>query len=116
MNNLEYKELKIQNYFIDDRVESWIAKDIFKFRTRMVNVNENFKNNFQYEDLCPICKKSQDNQNHLLECQKLRDINPSLNVNRNYLDIFKDDSLKVYESARILIKAFETRKKILDKE
>ena len=116
MNNLEYKEFKIQNYFVDDRVESWMAKDIYKFRTRMADVNENFKNSFKYESLCPICKISKDDQSHLMVCHKLREFNPSLDVDKNYKDIFNDDCLKLYESARILIKALETRKKIIDKE
>ena len=113
MSSLVYEDLNIKKYFLDERVESWVAKDIFKFRTRMADVNENFKNNFKYEGVCPLCKISQDNQSHLLICPKLRDVNPTLNVKRNYMDIFSNDVLKVYECTRILIEALQTRKNIL---
>ena len=115
LDNIEYKEFKIQDYFVDDRIESWIAKEIFKFRTRMTQVNENFKNNFQYESICPICKdpNENDDQNHLLNCKKLNDLCP---IKRNYFDIFSNDIIKIYETIRILMRAMETRKKLLEQE
>ena len=79
----------------------------------MIDVNENFKNSLTYKDTCPICQNSKDNQSHLLECIKLKEINPNLHVKKNYNDIFSDDCLKIYEVGRILFKALETRKAIL---
>ena len=115
LNNIEYKEFKMQNYFVDNRVESWVAKNIFKFRTRMTEVKENFKNNYKNESVCPLCKdpSQKDDQSHLLKCPKLKE---NGHIKRNYFDIFSEDILKIYETIIILIKAMETRQKLLDEK
>ena len=113
MDHLDYTELKTQSYLIDDRIDSFTAKQLFKLRTRMVDVHDNFKSNFFFDKVCPVCKIGNDDQRHLLECIKIKQINPTLNVKRTYMDIFSNDSLKVYEVGYILIKSLETRKGIL---
>ena len=56
---------------------------LFKLRTRMMSVRQNFKN--KYEDLmCPRCKKEIDDEKHLLtKCEKLADIQNKCNINNS---------------------------------
>ena len=45
---LSYDSLKMQSYFISSVVSTKQAKSIFKFRTHMSNVKDNFK--FMYKE------------------------------------------------------------------
>ena len=95
LDNIHYSELKTQDYLLNNTVESWIAKDIFKFRTRMIDVHENFKNNYFYEVDCPLCHKAKDKQSHLITCEKLKGVCQSLNQPIEYMDIFSKDTNKI---------------------
>ena len=48
------------------------AQTLFKLRTRMVNVRENFKSGHIADMWCRICKLFREIQQHLLECPGLR--------------------------------------------
>ena len=68
MSNLSYDSLKIQSYFTSSKVSAKQAKSIFKFRTNMANVKENF--HFMYNETnlsCPDCHQILDTQQHLLD-------------------------------------------------
>ena len=67
MSLLSYNSLKLQSYFKSSLISAKQAKSIFKFRTHMANVKENF--HFMYKDTdlkCPECFQSPDTQVHLL--------------------------------------------------
>ena len=46
MTNINYKGLEIQSYMRSSKIHPHMAKQIFKWRTRMVNFKMNFKNGF----------------------------------------------------------------------
>ena len=62
-------------------------KLIFKVRTRMVQVGDNFG---RKEDLCPICLLNFNTQPHLTQCLVLQDKFPEIfsNIHSKYEDIF----------------------------
>ena len=65
MTNIQYSELKKQEYLKSSLVPSHKAKSLFKFRTRMNRVRSNFKQS--YGDLsCPLCLVAEDRDDHLL--------------------------------------------------
>ena len=72
MKNIEYSELKMQEYLSSNCKE--ITKDqsikIFQLRTRMSNVKTNYKNKYQ-SLLCDLCFKTEESQEHLLDCEIL---------------------------------------------
>ena len=100
---LEYKELKMQNYLVTDKLAATEAKFLFKIRTNMLNVKANFKekyknNNNQLEDdsiKCDICLKHIDDQQSLLNCE-------SLNVTENidYMNLFSDNISVAVDAVR----------------
>ena len=68
MKHLEYEELKMKKY-LKENVNK--ADELFRFRTRMVELRGNFKSKYNENILCELCQKYEDYQEHLLECEKL---------------------------------------------
>ena len=66
MSNIQYNDLKIQNYLKDEKISVKEAHNLFKFRTRVAKFKENFKNK-QDEILCPLCLVHPDNQAHCVQ-------------------------------------------------
>ena len=64
---LEYDSLQIQSYLTVNNVPTRLKQLQFKWRTRMVKVGWNFG----AKEKCPLCQKADDDQNHLLVCEKL---------------------------------------------
>ena len=69
-SNLSYGQFQMRSYFKSKIISTRQAKLVFQFRSRMVQVKENFKTNSQ-NLLCPCCLKEDDNQRHLIFCEKL---------------------------------------------
>ena len=76
----QYKaKIKRERYM--DILQQERVRVLFKVRTQMISVRNNFKN--KYEDLmCPRCKKEIDDEKHLFtKCEKLADIQNKYNIN-----------------------------------
>ena len=69
MENLEYTELKLQNYLTDDEISVEEAKNLYRFRTRVAKFKENFKNGY-VANAYPLCLVQPDTQAHSLQCPK----------------------------------------------
>ena len=80
----------MQNYLISDKITVKEAKTLFKIRTNMLEVRNNYKTknkyssqndndddkdngNKDYDDdiLCPLCKKHLDSEENILKCEEL---------------------------------------------
>ena len=71
-SNILNSKFEIREYFSDRRFSKEDVQLLFSLRTKMVEVKQNFKN--QYENLnCRICKdkESVENEEYLLECEVL---------------------------------------------
>ena len=65
------------------------ASIIFKLRTRMINLKNNFRNNTNGDILCPRCHKEIDNEQHLFErCNQLEDLYRKYQI-KSYEEIFE---------------------------
>ena len=76
----QYKaKIKRERYM--DILQQERVRVLFKVRTQMISVRNNFKN--KYEDLmCPRCKKEIDDEKHLFtKCEKLADTQNKYNIN-----------------------------------
>ena len=87
MENLEYTELKLQNYLTDDEISVEEAKNLYRFRTRVAKFKENFKNGY-VANACPLCLVQPDTQAHSLQCHVLK---TKLDIKGTYSDIFCED-------------------------
>ena len=103
LRNLEYDELKIQEYLINSEFSHEEKKMIFQYRTRMAKFEDNFKAG-RLTTLCPLCSAHSDSQFMILQCpiiyaelqknmgitliESIEDIFTS-NISRNTVNILK---------------------------
>ena len=107
MKNVNYEKLKIQPYFIKDSISTHDARNIFRYRTRMLNFKENYKGN-NNDDICPLCKKHTDDQNKIESCTVLKENINDLNKCRLlYTDTTNEEAIE------ILSKVMDIRNNIL---
>jgi len=87
---LKYKNtIKAENYIKDLRRSE--AINIFKLRTRMTKLKNNFKNG-NIDLHCDRCRTNLDDENHLFgNCDKLRTLYEHHKIT-NYEEIFKSDT------------------------
>ena len=74
LSGITYDDLKMQPYLQDGTFHSGDARVLFRFRTRMIRVGNNYRSMYLDHSggvLCPLCKNKEDTQEHLLECSKL---------------------------------------------
>ena len=82
-----YNDLNGMSYLNDTRFTTEQAKLLFKFRTRMFDVRNNFRNNYACTS-CPLCGVKEDTQEHLLNCVIIKRQYATRN---EYTDIFSND-------------------------
>ena len=67
------------------------ASAIFKLRTRMIHLKNNFRNIYEHDILCSRCKKEQDMEEHLFgKCEKLKDLYVKYNI-LGYEEVFTNN-------------------------
>ena len=78
----------------------------------MLDIKSNYQG--QHSDLsCPICDSQQDTQQHLLQCQKLKDENEIIKQIPEYDDLFGSNLDSKIMISRIIKLIFQERNKIL---
>ena len=116
-----YNNVDGMQYMKDCRFTTDQVNILFRFRTRMADVRNNFRNKYNNDALCPLCSAEQDTQMHLFNCQKI--IQSSNNSNMfmddegteiQYGDIFQNDTNKLLKVANVLCKIMQTRKDIIE--
>ena len=86
MDSLFYVDLEMQDYLKDRRLKTSMAKAVFKFKTRMANFSEKFKEGGQTKP-CPMCQEPNalDTQRHSLTCNV---IETNIEIESSYEEIF----------------------------
>ena len=87
LRNLEYSELKLQNYLLLENMNVSQALSIFRFRVRMVPVSDNFRNG-NITLMCPLCNTHPDTQEGTFICPQIRNL---INVRGEYNELFLSD-------------------------
>ena len=68
LDQLSYNKLKIQSYFGTSKISIKAAKSVFKYRTKMSSVKDNFHSMYNQDTLdCPECPGINDTQEHLID-------------------------------------------------
>ena len=84
-------------------------------RTRMYKVKNNFKNQYQNQELsCDICTIDIDTQEHLLNCKVLEHLVPEIELRKHikYQQLF-GNSNEIIKIAKLFIKICKVREIIL---
>ena len=99
-----YSDLKGMEYMKDPRFTTEDVNTLFRFRTRMFNVKNNFRNQYRSTNLlCPLCETCDDSQEHLFECSKIRDdISTDQPTNISYSDLFTNDCNRLLQVSQLL--------------
>ena len=89
LDYLEYPELKLQSYLIDENIPVNEARNLYRYRTRCAKYKENMKNGYITTSLaCPMCLVQPDTQSHSVQCPEVR---AKVKVEGSYKDIFQDE-------------------------
>lgn len=116
MDNLSYEKFETQSYLKNEEISKMEAQTYFKFRTRMDDFSDNFKNGATDLDYC-LCSWKEglqftDSQQHITNnCQVVSDKMPEM-LNIKGKDIYSTKSTN-FKLIKILISAIETRKTLL---
>ena len=119
VNENLYKDLKGMEYFNDARFSPDLVNLLFKFRTRMYDVRNNFRNKYQQIDiLCPLCKLENDTQEHMFKCSIIQKAPPDNGTQQCiYEDIFSSNTDTLLTVAKKLKELVEAREEItIDKQ
>ena len=108
MENLQYSELVIQNYFLHPGINIEEIRSIFKFRTRMAPFGENFRGGRDIVT-CPLCSTHVDNQVMSFQCPAMRN---KINIECDIEDVYSDTMNK--KTATTLHKILKLRKELLE--
>ena len=93
---INYENLKMQKYLCNPKLTFKQISTLFAFRSRTVKcVKCNFKTHYKDNNLCHLCKKHEDTQEHCLECDIIRKHNPEVKDHIKYNHIFGDDEQQV---------------------
>ena len=67
LKNIKYEKLEMQTYLKSQKISLIKKRVLFKARTRMLNV----QNNFGKKSQCPLCKLNDNDQSHLIDFEKM---------------------------------------------
>ena len=110
----KYTHIEMQDYLrTEAKIEISEKQDIFKMRSRMIDINKNMKRkrmNFE----CDACKKigkiKKETQKHVFKCKQLNNHNKYI-TNINYKDIFGKNIEKIKQVITRMNENLITRKK-----
>ena len=119
IRNIQYNSLQCQPYMLSSIFTNDEVNLLHSLRSRSTNCKINFRGLYGDDLSCPLCDDgSQDDQPHLLKCQRLRQLMKSDDVARSnvkYNDIF-GSIYKQKEVTVIFCKLFDIRKKLIDEQ
>ena len=86
--NLEISD-EPQEYLTSEELNLDEKRLLFKLRSRIIDINNNFKSKYKGNLLCTFCDKEEETPKHLLKCKEvIEELNIDYSVKAD--DIFKD--------------------------
>ena len=113
---IKYTELKLQNIYKSENINSYQAKNLYRWRTRTWDFRTNYRS--KYPDLkCQLCLSHIDKDDLFLSCQVIINEVPSVRLNQTlkYDDLFSDDVEKQEKIGKLLDVAYKKRVELLSK-
>ena len=116
VNDAIYTNCEGCDHYKDPRFTPDIINLLFRFRTRTYLVKNNFRNNYKNNNiLCPLCHQQNDDQHHLLNCIKIKEVYGK-DFDFNMEDIFSLDMDKLYNVGNTLKKVNQIRNELLNSD
>ena len=117
---VKYRKLEIQRYLISDKITVKEAKLLFKIRTEMIDVRENYKNKYVKKQndaksnekalLCQLCKNHADSAENVFKCSALNDRDEDKNIFKN---LFSDNMDGVSSTIKEFSSLWRKRQQLL---
>ena len=70
---LSIEKFEPQKYILSKNLTISDVQNLFKLRSYMIDVKENFKSSYKDNMLCRLCLLQSESQQHLLDCHIIRD-------------------------------------------
>ena len=104
----------IRDRYLDDPgINQNEAMLLFKLRTRMYQVKTNFKNQFNFNLSCNLCKSAICDQRHLMSCKVIQSFVPELKTTKvKYHHLFGNIDQMV-PAIKLFTKITEQREELL---
>ena len=113
MKNVNSKNLKCSEYLTNSKFTKLEAQMLFKFRTRMFNVKENFEN--LYQDMrCDLCHIENCSQSHLFQCPIIKSFVPEIDEKKIKYEYIFGNINEMKKVAQILEKISQIRDELLE--
>ena len=112
-SNILYNKFERQSYLISNVLTNDEKCLLFKLRTNMTQVKENFRSMYDNSN-CNICEMNiPQTDSHLLECIKMIEVCADLyeDYETEYLDIFEDLDNQV-RATKLFMKIFKAKEKL----
>ena len=104
---------KPQGYIVEKNITNTQVSILFALRSHSIRgIRTNFQHLYSHNTLCPICERSIDTQEHLIQCKVLLDILP-LTENISYSDL-QGSTQRQVEFVRIYEQYLTLRDEILE--
>ena len=123
-SKLTYNKLKIQKYLITDKISTKEAKLLFKVRTEMIEVKQNYKNKYTKKSnepleneealLCPLCHDHVDNAENVFKCSTLS-INNENDQSKHFNNLFSNNMNTVATAIKQFSYLWRIRQQKLEK-
>ena len=114
IKNIEYTEFKRQGYMNNTKMSFDEKSLLFKLRSRtVIDIKCNIKTFSQNDKMCPLCMKSEDTQEHCMECPKLKTCQNQLGNHSQYNHIFSTCELEQKAIAALFLYILETRQLLI---
>ena len=108
MSNLYYPELKLQDCYKIEGIQTKEVQNLFKWRVKMAPFGENFRGN-NLNVVCKLCHSHLDNQSLIFQCEAIRN---NMDINCNISDIYCN-TIRL-ETVKKICEIEETREKLLE--
>ena len=90
------------------------ASLLFALRSQTVkNIKCNLKSFSQNDKMCPLCMKSEDTQEHCLQCPKLKNVQDKVQNHIDYNHIFSNCEVEQKAVAALFFTILEARQRLV---
>ena len=109
LDKVAYTSLKVQKCINVKDITDDAVKTAFKYRTHMLDFDENFKGRDDFPSVCKLCQSHPDSQDTLEDCKELQKYHENMHKIKKIYDEQYDK-----ESVEILNTVLRTRKTLLE--
>ena len=114
IKDIQYDKFKKQEYLTNKMFSYEEASMLFALRSRTVkDIKCNMKSFSQNDKMCPLCLKTEDTQEHCMECPKLKHLQNKSNNQIQYNHIFSKTEQEQKAVTNLFLRIFETRQSLI---